>query len=181
MSVRITRGHLPHFDGWNHHPPSDPRSSLWWLLNGSPASTYKFTQRRWSTIFTFSSHTEYVKRESIVITQVKKKKKFSPFDKCLWFLCLRRQKQAKKHFRPSVCLSGCLDVHTYVDFSCGHNNFRRSYRIQTKFGGCLLCMECRSGIEIQSNTMILILTLILNRILIFTKTLRSDTKFLQYL
>ena len=23
----------------------------------------------------------------------------------------------------SVCLSGCLDVRTYVDFSCGHNNF----------------------------------------------------------
>ena len=42
-------------------------------------------------------------------------------------------------------------------------------------------MKCRSGIEIQSNTMILILTLILNRILIFTKTLRSDTKFLEYL
>ena len=32
-------------------------------------------------IFTFSSHTEYVKRESIVIARVKKKK-FSPFDEC---------------------------------------------------------------------------------------------------
>ena len=81
----------------------------------------------------------------------------------------------------SVWMSGCLDVRTYVDFSCGHNNFRRSYRIQTKFGGYLLRMKCRSGIEIQSNTMILILTLILDRILIFTKTLRSDTKFLEYL
>ena len=26
----------------------------------------------------------------------------------------------------SVCPSGCLDVRTYVDFSCGHNNFWRS-------------------------------------------------------
>ena len=53
--------------------------------------------------------------------------------------------------------------------------------MQTKFGMCLLCMKCRSGIEIQSNIMILILILILNRISIFTKTLRSDTKFGGYL
>ena len=39
-------------------------------------------------IFTFSSHTEYVKRESIVKAWVKKK--FSPFDECSWFVCLRR-------------------------------------------------------------------------------------------
>ena len=40
-------------------------------------------------------------------------------------------------------------------------------------------MKCRSAIGIQSNIMILILILILilNRILIFTKTLRSDTEF----
>ena len=50
-----------------------------------------------------------------------------------------------------------------------------------KFGGCLLCMKCRSGIEIQSNIMILILILILNRILIWKKTLRNDTKFYGYL
>ena len=78
----------------------------------------------------------------------------------------------------SVCLSVCLDLRTYVDFSCGHNNFWRSWRIQTKFGGCLLCMKCGSGIEIQSNFVILIL--ILNRILIFTKTLRSDTKLVYF-
>ena len=40
-------------------------------------------------------------------------------------------------------------------------------------------MKCRSGIEIQSKIMILIL--ILNRNLIFAKTLRSDTKFGGYL
>ena len=110
------------------------------------------------------------------------KKKFSPFDECSCFVYVKRQKE---HNKISVCLSvwmsECLYVRTYVDFSCGHNNFRRSERIQTKFGECLLCMKCRSGIAIQSNTMILILTQILNRILIFTKTLRSDTKFVEYL
>ena len=76
-------------------------------------------------IFTFSSHTEYVKRKGIVIAWVKKK--FSPFDKCSWFVCLRRQHKPKKNsVCPSVCLSGCLDVRTYVDFSCAHNNFWRS-------------------------------------------------------
>ena len=58
--------------------------------------------------------------------------------------------------RPSVCLavclSGCLSVCLYVDFYCRHNNFRRSYRIETKFGGCLLCIKCGSGIKIQSKS-----------------------------
>ena len=54
-------------------------------------------------IFTFSSHTEYIKRESIVWV----KKKFPPFDECSWFVCLRRQNEQKK---ISVCLYGC----TYV-------------------------------------------------------------------
>ena len=40
------------------------------------------------------------------------KKKF-PFDKCLWFLCLRWQNEQKKKF-PSVCLSICLSVWIYV-------------------------------------------------------------------
>ena len=39
-----------------------------------------------------------------------------------------------------------------------------------KYGGCLLCLKCRSGIEILSKIMILIL----NRILILTKTLRNS-------
>ena len=42
-------------------------------------------------------------------------------------------------------------------------------------------MKCRSGIEIQSKIMILILILILNRILILKKTLRNDAKFGGYL
>ena len=35
------------------------------------------------------------------------KKKISPFDKCSWFVCLRRQNKQKK---ISVCLSVCLYV-----------------------------------------------------------------------
>ena len=42
-------------------------------------------------------------------------------------------------------------------------------------------MKYRSGIEIQSKIMILILILILNRIFILTKTLRNNTKFGGYL
>ena len=109
------------------------------------------------SFFTFSSHTEYVKRESIVIAWVKKKNSLLLTN--VYDLYVLEDKTNQKQF-PSVCLSGCLDVRTYVDFSCGHNNFRRSYRIQKKFGGCRLCMKCRSGIEIQSNIMILTLTLI---------------------
>ena len=40
-----------------------------------------------------------------------KKKKFSPFDKCLWFLCLRRQNKRKK---ISVCLSVWMYVRTWT-------------------------------------------------------------------
>ena len=61
-------------------------------------------------LFTFSSHTEYVKRESIVIAWVKKK--FSPFDECSCFVCLRRQNKQKKC--PSACPSVCLSVRPSV-------------------------------------------------------------------
>ena len=82
--------------------------------------------------------------------RMSEKKKFSPFDECSCFVNLKRQKEQKKNFvRLSVCPSVFLDVHTYVDFSCGHNNFRRSQRIQTKFGGCLLCMKCSSGLKLM--------------------------------
>ena len=40
--------------------------------------------------------------------------------------CNRKREKKKILSFPSVCLSVCLDVRTYVDFSCGHNNFRRS-------------------------------------------------------
>ena len=62
-------------------------------------------------LFTFSSHTEYVKRESIVIAWVKKKT-ISPFDKCSCFVCFRRQNKQKKF--PSVCLSVCLYVRMWT-------------------------------------------------------------------
>ena len=127
-----------------------------------------------SYLFTFSSHTEYVKRESTVISRVKKKLFFCSCSN-VHVLYVLEEKTSTKNVLVSVCLSGC----TYVDFRRAHNKFRRSQLIQTKFGGCLLCMKCRSGIKIQSEIMILIL--ILNRIVIFTKTLRSDTKFGEYL
>ena len=51
--------------------------------------------------------------------RMSEKKKISPFDKCLWFLCLRRQNKQKKisacpSVRPFVCLSVCLSVCLYV-------------------------------------------------------------------
>ena len=92
-------------------------------------------------------------------------------------------KTSQKKF-PSVCLSVCLDIWMYVrtwTFHVDTITFEGVSYPQTKFRECLPCMKCRSGIEIQSNIIILILMLILNRILIFTKTLRSDTKFGGYL
>ena len=70
--------------------------------------------------FTFSSYTEYVKREGIVIAW--EKKKFSPFDECSWFVCLRRQNKPKtilSLFTYSVCdekvkIFVCLSVWLYV-------------------------------------------------------------------
>ena len=52
--------------------------------------------------FTFSSHTEYVKTESIEIARLKKIY-FFPFDECSCFVCLRTQNK-QKNFRLSVCL-----------------------------------------------------------------------------
>ena len=76
--------------------------------------------------------------------RMSEKRKISSFDECSCFVCLRRRNEQKKipSVRPSVCL--------YVDFCCGHNNFRRNERIQTKFCRCLLCMKFRSGIKMQS-------------------------------
>ena len=102
------------------------------------------------------------------------KKKFSPSDKCLWFLCLRRQNKPKN---ISVCRSGCLDIWMYVRTCTFHVDtitFEGVSGSKKKFGGCLPCMKYRSGIEIQSNIMILILILILNRIFIFTKTFTKN-------
>ena len=76
------------------------------LSNNSRASTFFV----FCHLFTFSSHTEYVKRESIIIAWVKKKK-FSHFDKCSCFVCLRRQYKQQK---MSVCLSVWMSVRTYV-------------------------------------------------------------------
>ena len=40
----------------------------------------------------------------------------------MFMIFVLEDKTSQKKF-PSVCLSVCLDVRTYVDFSCGHNNF----------------------------------------------------------
>ena len=57
-------------------------------------------------------------------------------------LCASGLKTSKKNFR--------LSIRTYVRgfWRCRHNNFRRSWQIQTKFGEGLLCIKGRSGIEI---------------------------------
>ena len=47
---------------------------------------------------TFSSHTEYVKRESIVIAWVKKK--ILSFWQCSWIVCLRRQNKPLWQLAP---------------------------------------------------------------------------------
>ena len=67
------------------------------------------TDTTWRNEYPQTKHMEYVKGESIVIAWVKKK--FSPFDKCSCFVCLRRQNKQKK---ISIRLSVCLDVCTYV-------------------------------------------------------------------
>ena len=73
-------------------------------------------------IFTFSSHTEYVKKESIVIAWVMKQNSLLLTN--FHDLYVLEDKTSQK--KISVCLSVCLAVRTYVDFSCGHNNFRMS-------------------------------------------------------
>ena len=69
-------------------------------------------------IFTFSSHTQYVKRESIVIVRVKKKNSLLLMN--VHVLYVLEDKTSQKNFRLSVW----LDVRTYVNFSCGHNNLK---------------------------------------------------------
>ena len=69
---------------------------------------------------------------------------------------------------PSFCL--------WMGPVCGHN-FLKSYQIWTQFDGCLLCIKCSSGIEIQSKIQILILI----KISILTKTLQNEIKFDIYL
>ena len=61
-------------------------------------------------IFTFSWHTEYVKRESIVIAWVKKNSLLLTNVHVLYVL---EDKTSNKKC-PSVCLSGCLAVRTWT-------------------------------------------------------------------
>ena len=70
--------------------------------------------------FYFLITKEYVKSESIVIAWVKQKN--SLLLTKVHVLYALEDETSKINFRLSVCLY----VRTYVDFSCGHNNFRRS-------------------------------------------------------
>ena len=90
-----------------------------------------------------------------------------PFDECSCFVCLRTRNKQKNSVCLSVRQSACLYVRPSSKFVRKHKYFWRSLHIQTKFGGCLLCIKCSSGIEIQSE--IMILTLILNKNLNFDK------------
>ena len=60
-----------------------------------------------------------------------------------------------------LCLSVCLDVWMYVRTWTFHVA-AITFESKTKLVRCLLCMKCRSGIEIRSKIMILIQILILN-------------------
>ena len=83
-------------------------------LNHEPGDSSKMAHT--VPIFTFSSYTEYVKRECIVITWVKKKNSLLLTN--VYVLYVLEDKTSKNNFRLYVCL--------YVDFCCGHNIFRRN-------------------------------------------------------
>ena len=55
--------------------------------------------------------------------RMNEKKKNSLLLRNVYDFYVLEDKTSQKNSRQSVCLSGCLDVRTYVDFSCGHNNF----------------------------------------------------------
>ena len=69
-------------------------------------------ESRFTSFFTFSSHTEYVKRESIIIAWVEKK--ILSFWRIFMFCMSYKTKQAQKNFRLSVCLYVCLAVRTWT-------------------------------------------------------------------
>ena len=80
-------------------------------MNSIASASRSFNANYFSTIFTFSPHTQYVKRESIVIAWAKKKK-FLLLTNVYDFYVLEDKTSLKKF--PPVCLSGCLDVWMYV-------------------------------------------------------------------
>ena len=88
-------------------------------------------------LFTFSSHTECVNRESIVIAKMKR-------SLSIWWT------QKKKNVRLSVCL-WIGPVHRYNNFSVIGS--------MKSIGGCLLCIKWSFVIEIQSKILFLILIL----------------------
>ena len=84
------------------------------LFERTPMEANKiFASYQILSIFTFSSHTEYVKRESIVIAWVKKKKNSLRLTN-FHVLYVLEDKTSKKNFRLFVCLSGWLAAHTWT-------------------------------------------------------------------
>ena len=83
----------------------NPVTTLIWVILHSGVNFWLLFS---TYIFTFSSHTEYVKRESIVIAWVKKKN--SHLLTNVHDLYVLEDKTIKKKFRLSVC----LDVWPYV-------------------------------------------------------------------
>ena len=132
---------------------------------------FSFVPQTFFRIFTFLSHTEYVKRESIVIAWVKKKNSLLLTN--VHDLYVLEDKTSQKKC-PSVCLSVRMYVRTWT-LHVDTITFEGVSGSKQNLVGVYWCV-CRSGIEIQSNIIILILILILNRILIFTRTLRCVHK-----
>ena len=78
------------------------------------------------------------------------KKKFSPFDECLCFVCVRTQNKQKHSLCLSVWLSGCVRTWTLAvdttqwargyELSSGHEKhvLRESMSIQSMAFGCLM-------------------------------------------
>ena len=91
------------------------------------------------------------------------------------------KKNSRLSIRPSVRLSGCLAVRTWT-FHVDTITFEGVSGSKQNLVGVFRIWNI--GLVLKSkvlNIMILILILIVNRILIFTKTLRSDAKFGGYL
>ena len=99
----LRRGSTPSLSHFRERYDAASVAPMWFLIVLSLAliKLNSFKTKNVHNLVTFSSHTEYVKRGSIVIAWVKNK--FSPFDECSYFVCLRRLNKPKKI--PSVCLS----------------------------------------------------------------------------
>ena len=107
---------------------SEERSTMywtaycWWGIGASQNFTACsiVVSFRWTFVKTWyrNVHNFYflitygVCKERKYCNRMSEKKKFSPFDKCSWFVCLRRRTK-KISGRLSVWMSGCTYVHGF--------------------------------------------------------------------